>query len=428
MKTLPAHLAAALEQRQNESEILIGWVQLIIVAVWSTMYLLSPKAYPADAMIVPVPWALGCYLLFTLSRLWLAYRNALGTGVLVMSVVIDIALLLLLVLSFHIQYMQPPAFSLKIPTMMYLFVFISIRALRFEASYVILAGIVACIGWLLMVIYATIQSPEHAGITRDFVQYMTDNRILIGAEIDKIITIAAVTAVLALAITRARRMMIDSLLNRATASNLSRFVPIQVARQIEREGESEAGQVQTREASILFVDIEGFTSMGERMAPERLIASLNEYFALVVAPIENSGGTVTQFQGDAILASFNLPATDPDHASRAVEAGVGILSALENHQFSDGQQYRVRIGISTGSVTGGLVGVTDRVSYTVHGDAVNLAARLEQLNKTMGTRILIAAATQAQLRDFGWNIQPVDTVDIRGRMEAEPVYTVNWQD
>jgi len=394
---LPAHLAAALEQRQNESEILIGWVQLLIVSVWTTMYLLSPKAYPADAMIVPVPWALGFYILFTLSRLWLAYRNALGTTVLVLSVVIDITVLLLVVVSFHIQYMQPPAFSLKVPTMMYLFVFISIRALRFEAGYVILAGIVASVGWVIMVVYAAVQSPADAGITRDFVQYMTANRILIGAEVDKVITIAAVTAVLALAITRARRMMIDSLLNRATASNLSRFVPIQVARQIESAGDSGVEQVQTREASILFVDIEGFTSMGERMAPERLIASLNEYFALVVEPIEANGGTVTQFQGDAILASFNLPATDPDHASRAVDAGAGILRALENHHFSDGQQYKVRIGISTGAVTGGLVGVTDRVSYTVHGDAVNLAARLEQLNKTMGTRLLIAAATQAQL-------------------------------
>lgn len=427
MKTLPAHLAAALERRQNESEILIGWVQLLIVAVWTTMYLLSPKAYPADAMIVPVPWALGFYMLFTLSRLWLAYRNALGTTVLVLSVVIDITLLLLVVLSFHIQYMQPPAFALKIPTMMYLFVFISLRALRFEAGYVILAGVVACVGWVLMVVYAALQSPENQGITRDFIEYMTDNRILIGAEVDKIITIAAVTAVLALAITRARRMMIDSLLNRATASNLSRFVPVEVARQIERAGNSGAEQVQTREASILFVDIEGFTGMGERMAPERLIASLNEYFALVVEPIESNGGTVTQFQGDAILASFNLPATDARHASRAVDAGIGILRALQHHQFSDGQQYRVRIGISTGAVTGGLVGVTDRVSYTVHGDAVNLAARLEQLNKSMGTRILLTAATQRQIEHSNYRLRLIDTVEIRGRVDPEPVYTVDWQ-
>lgn len=430
MKPLPTHLATALERRQNESEILIGWVQLIIVVAWAIMYSLSPKAYPADAMITPVPWALASYLLFTCTRLVLAYRQKLGKLVLVLSVIIDITLLLLVVLSFHIQYQQPPAFALKIPTMMYLFLFISLRALRFEASYVILAGVVSCVGWTLMVFYAAAHSPEGAGITRDFVQYMTDNRVLIGAEVDKVVTIAAVTAVLALAITRARSMMIDSILNRATASNLSRFAPAEVVKQIETRGGSAAEQVQTSEASILFVDIEGFTTHAESIPPELLITSLNEYFALVVDPIEANGGTVTQFQGDAILASFNLPASDDRHASSAVEAGIGILHALQDHRFSDGTVYKVRVGISTGAVTGGLVGVTDRVSYTVHGDTVNLAARLEQLNKKLNTRLLMSAATWHQLGSTHYNTRLVDTVAIRGRVQAEPVYTIepsHWQ-
>ena len=124
MKQLPPHLQDVISRRQNESEILIGRVQLCIGALWSMMYLFSPKAYPADAMIVPVPWALAFYLLFTAGRLWLAHRRKLRRWMLVLSVVVDIVLLVTLVASFHVQYQQPPAFALKIPTMMYLFVFI----------------------------------------------------------------------------------------------------------------------------------------------------------------------------------------------------------------------------------------------------------------------------------------------------------------
>jgi len=425
LSAIPAHLASALKQRQNDSEKLIGWVQLLMVSLWALLYSLSPKAFPDDAMIVPVPWILAAYMAFTVIRLLLAYAGRLGPVVLVLSVALDIALLIALVLLFHVQYMQPPAFSLKVPTMIYLFVFIALRALRFELSYLLLAGAFACIGWLLLVGYALMYSPPDAGVTRDFVQYMTGNHILLGAEIDKVFTIIAFTAILALAIARARATMISSIHSLDTASNLSRFAPAEVVRSIETGGGSAAEQPQTRVASMLFVDIEGFTTMGEQMSPEDLIASLNEYFALVVQPIEQYSGNVTQFQGDAILASFNLPGEDPDHAEHAVQAGLGILRALQYHRFSGDRQFVARVGISTGNATGGLVGVTDRVSYTVHGDAVNLAARLEQLNKQTGTKILVSHATwQALPAASRRMLSLLRETRIRGRRSSEAVYTV----
>lgn len=419
---IPEQIRDAVLRQQDDSEVIISWVQLTIVCLWTLLYLTSPKSYPPDAPFVPVPWALAAYAAFSLFRLYLAYHRKLGHPILILSVIVDIAVLTALLISFPVQYMQPASFALKLPTMMYLFIFIAIRALRFEARYVLLAGGMASLAWLGVVIYAIGTSPASSGITTDFIDYMTNNRILIGAEIDKLITLVSVTVILSLAIRRARNLMIEAASTRAAATDLSRFVPSEVARRITEEGGEAAHNTQTTEATILYLDIENFTGMAERVEPETLIESLNEFFALAVGPIEKLGGAVTQFQGDAILASFNLPSPDTNHARNAVVAAAEILQAVEEQQFQHGMDYKVRIGVSTGSVTGGLVGVTDRVSYTVHGDAVNLAARLEALNKSVGTRLLISARTASRLREPELSL--VDTINIRGRREPEPVYTL----
>ena len=111
----PERVRAAIEQQQAQSEILIGWVQLGVVCVFGTLYASSPKTFHTEAMITPVPWALTAYLAFTVIRLLLAYRNALTRWFLTLSVIVDMALLMGLIWSFHVQYEQPAAFVLKIP-------------------------------------------------------------------------------------------------------------------------------------------------------------------------------------------------------------------------------------------------------------------------------------------------------------------------
>ena len=147
---------------------------------------------------------LATYLFFTLIRLYLVYKHRLPGWFISLSVVADIALLMITIWSFHLQYAQPPSFYLKAPTLLYIFIFIALRALRFEARYVVLAGIVSAIGWVLMFFYVIIAEPGNPMITRDYVQYLTSNSVLIGGELDKIISILMVTGILALAISRAR--------------------------------------------------------------------------------------------------------------------------------------------------------------------------------------------------------------------------------
>jgi len=178
---------------------------------------------------------------------------------------------------------------------------------------------------------------------------------------------------------------------------------------------------QVREATILFTDIERFTAISENLQPEQVIAMLNEYFAVIAQPIHENGGIITQFQGDAILASFNLPGENADHAANAVRAALAIQHLLENRRFINGIALNTRIGINTGLVVGGTVGDGDRLGYTVHGDVVNLAARLEQLNKEYGSRVLVSELT-AELAGDSFGFRKIGEVTIRGHETPVTVY------
>jgi adenylate cyclase len=422
---LPSRLRQSIQNQQERSEILISVIQLIIVTVFALLYALAPKTFSQDADFAPVPWVLSLYLAFSLMRLGLALNRRLPDWMLYLSSVVDIILLLGLIWSFHLQYEQPPSFYLKSPTLLYVFIFIAIRALHFDPRFVISTGVSAAIGWVIMVVYVVTKDPANSMITRDYVEYMTSNSILIGAEFDKIISILMVTGVLALALQRARNLLIESVIEGSAARDLSRFVPEEVAQQVTRSEEGAiTGKGVVADCTILFTDIEGFTTISETLTPVQLIDALNRYFSLISQPISRYGGVISQFQGDAVLATFNLPRADADHAANAVRAALAIQAVLDGVEFGEGIAFNTRVGINTGLVVGGLVGSGDRVAYTVHGDNVNLTARLEQLNKDYGTRIIVAQSTRDEIADGSFVFTELGEVSVRGLQRPVRIYTV----
>ena len=213
--------------------------------------------------------------------------------------------------------------------------------------------------------------------------------------------------------------MVRGLRDRALIrETFGRYIPEGVAATILASG----GRIEPRSAvaTILYADIEGFTAIAEKMAPERIVEMLNEYFSAAVGVIEANHGVVTQFQGDAMLATFNLPVEDRFHADSAVRSAIAIQRSCDTRTFA-GTGLHVRIGIATGTVTAGNVGSDSRVSYTVHGDAVNLAARLEQLNKRYASRLLIDEATVNRL-SVPMPIEFVDEVRVRGKEQLVRIY------
>jgi adenylate cyclase len=200
---------------------------------------------------------------------------------------------------------------------------------------------------------------------------------------------------------------------------LGRFVPEKVASTLLAGGGTlKAEQV---DATILFCDIVAFTTLTEQLGPVRIVDLLNTYFSTMVTILEQHGGVVTQFQGDAILATFNVPIENIDHADNAVHAALAMLEAIEENQFA-GQTLRARIGINTGAVVAGAIGAEGRLNYTVHGDAVNLAARLEALNKRYGTYLIVSENTTVRSRNFDY--VPVGEATVRGQSGRVRLYTV----
>lgn len=419
--TPPERVRWLIVEQQAKSEILIGWTQFVLILFFFALYTVSPKTSEGTRFL-PVPWVLGAFFGFTLLRLAAAHRRWLAPPLLVLGVVVDMALLMGLIWSFHLQYQQPAPFYLKAPTLLYVFLFIALRMLRFEPLYVVSAGLAAAAGWLALLGYAA--GSGEMVVTRDYVHYMTSNSVLVGAEIDKVISILAVTAVLALALVRARRILYRAVLDSVLAKDLSRFVAPEVAERISSADRAlQPGDGEVREASVLFTDIEGFSTVSEKVVPERLVALLNEYFEAVSAAVDAHGGVITQFQGDAMLVTFNTVKTDPGHAANAVRTALAIRAATRERRFGGDTLLRTRCGVNTGRIVAGAVGARSRLIYTVHGDEVNVAARLEQLNKRYGTYIL-ATENTVQAAGAGFNFRRVDEIAVRGRSAPTTVHTI----
>lgn len=192
---------------------------------------------------------------------------------------------------------------------------------------------------------------------------------------------------------------------------------------------------ETVRATVLFFDVRDFTSASERMTPGDVVGWINTVFGEIAEAVRNHGGIVNKFIGDAALAVFGVPIPNDSHSTRAIEAALDIRARIDrlNSSFAERglPELRFGIGIHTGELLAGNIGAPERIEYTVIGDTVNTASRVEGLSKEYGATIIVTADTvDATTADSirngtdGFGLKGIGTADVRGRSRSVELYTV----
>lgn len=216
-----------------------------------------------------------------------------------------------------------------------------------------------------------------------------------------------------------------------------KYIPADLVRRLISDGTGARLGGDVRPMSVMFVDMAGFTGMSERWG-DRVIPLLSRYFDAVSAEVQSNGGTIDKFIGDAVMAFWGAPAPNPDHAVDCCRAALACQRAVRELGLVDDEQRRVeiRIGINSGDMLVGNIGSEVRLNYTVIGDAVNVASRLESTNKVYGTQIIIGPETH-RLAGDRIIVRELDRLAVYGRagglqiyellgMAGEPTDTADW--
>jgi adenylate cyclase len=188
------------------------------------------------------------------------------------------------------------------------------------------------------------------------------------------------------------------------------YVDPDVAERVIKEGSDLEGE--EREVTVLFLDVRDFTAIAARSDPHEIVTLLNDLWSLVVPILLRHGGHANKFIGDGLLAIFGAPDHHDDHACGAVRAALEIIDEVETRFGGD---IEVGIGVNTGEVVAGTVGGGGRVEFTVIGDPVNVAARVEEATRVTDDAVLITGATRAQLPESGFSFEPRPEVELRGK-------------
>ena len=213
---------------------------------------------------------------------------------------------------------------------------------------------------------------------------------------------------------------------------LDKNVSPEVATQLLRDGATLGGQ--EREVTILFADLRGFTTLSERLTPPELLALLNRYLDRMSTEIERHGGVIDKFIGDAIMALFGAPVTQNDAAERALSAALDMeraLVVLNAELASEGRPpLAIGVGVNTARVVAGNIGSHRRLNYSVIGDGVNVASRLQSLTRTAEyrTNVITSAATIAATRPGLFSTRALGHVTVKGRTEAVEIFAVEIKD
>lgn len=226
---------------------------------------------------------------------------------------------------------------------------------------------------------------------------------------------------------RSLALVRNAALEQTRRERLGRYFSPQVAATLAERDEA-LGSGESREVTVLFVDLRGFTAIADQLDSRAVVALLNAFQARMVDCLFARGGTLDKYLGDGLMAYFGAPVAQEDHAERAVRCALEMQAAVAAMNRAPGAvPLRLGIGVHSGPVILGDIGASLRREYTAIGDTVNVAARLEQLTKEFGAEILVSDATRAQIT-APFDFIPLEPVAVRGKSQMMKIYRIGTSD
>ncbi len=321
----------------------------------------------------------------------------------------------------------------------YLLPFVGLACLSLSWGLVAWTGVITAIGWWSAFGYVVsgmettlswADLPKKAS-TQDYEQiFLSINFIGIGNRVEETGFVLILALILAVAVYRSRSVFFAQLraedereaerqARERVSQTLGQYVPETIAARLVEDSASMEPQV--RQGAVLIADIEAFSTFAAGRDPHDVIETLNAFLAECTDRISRRDGVVISYLGDGFLVTFNTPLAIDNPAVAALQAAQDLISLTEQRSFK-GHRVKLRIGIASGDIAAGIVGSAKRQAFTVYGDTVNRAARLEQFNKKTGTTVLMDAATKAEAADF-CATRCLGDHELRGLSQAVEVWT-----
>jgi adenylate cyclase len=380
---------------------------IAVIALWLFTWVAAPRVLFLETILALfVLLALLNYRVARGDRAWSGWRYAV--------VAANFALLTFSMIGYDLVFggAWPPEMMLRNGTFVYFFVFVAVIALSYSPPLVLFAGVCGALAWSIGVwviarlpgaLISSGHGPDLAPDQR--LRLHLDARFVdLDVVIQDVIVLLLVAAILAAGVRRGRQLVLRQAVAARERANLARyFAPTMIDRLA--QADQPLGAVRAQPVAVLFADIAGFTRLAEREAPERVIALLRDFHTRLEAAVFEHDGTLDKYLGDGVMATFGTPDAGPDDAGNALAAARAMLASIDawNRERATRSEplIQLSIGVHYGEVVLGDVGSVRRLEFAVIGDAVNVASRLEELTRQLGTRLVVSDALVEAARAGG---------------------------
>lgn len=405
------HVDRAFVGLERRAERTLAGIRLLALLVLALVFRVVGTVEQGYPTMVP----LGGLAAITLVTLWLVRLGLFRPWLSWLFATLDVAFLTHCLVMLAYRSSGGLEHALNTPVALLVFVFLATAAVRHRPLLILYTGGLFIVTWAAIWLW-DFRSGGGAWLPGTWT-----------ADLAWLAAVGLASYALFVAVRRARRTAVTAIAEAHLRENLSRYFSPQVVDEIAQSGDA-VRSFRPQKAAILFIDLRGFTSLAERMAAEKVAAFLNDYRRRITEPIARHNGIIDKFIGDGAMAIFGVPEPSSDDAQNAALAGmalVAVIDAWRGERLAEGLlPVEGGIGIHYGDVIAGALGDDDRLEYTVVGDAVNTAARIERLAADLGTPLLVSADILAAAPGLQQDLQLAEPVTrlLRGRSQPIRLY------